>query len=375
MTLPAELDALLRVAVMAGVIFFVVLVLVYVERKVLGHIQQRLGPMRVGFHGILQTPADAIKLLVKEDLTPDSADHWVFRFAPFLVFVPILMMFVTIPFTSAIAVRHLDLGIFYLVAFSTLHIVGLLMAGWGSDNKFALLGGARAAAQLISYELPLAFSILGVALLAQSLNLRSIVELQALIPYLVAQPLGFLIFFIASLAELSRTPFDIPMAESEVVGGPMVEYSGMRWAVFFLAEYANMFATAVLVSILYLGGWVWPFVPSADLMGGFAAEAVGLAWFLIKTFAILFLIIWLRGTLPRLRVDQLMGFAWKMLIPFSFVNLLIAAAAVVYGEAILILNWLAAAGFGYTILAYTKSRVPKPATSLDIARARAAAAD
>src|SRR5207245_2000064 len=167
--------------------------------------------------------------LVKEDRTPETADHWVFRLAPFLVFVPIFMLFVTIPFTGLIVIRNLDLGIFYLVAFSTLHIVGMLMAGWGSDNKYALLGGVRAAAQLVSYELPLAFSILGVALLAQSLNLRTIVELQDPIPYLLAQPLGLVVFLIASLAELSRTPFDIPMAESEVVGGPMVEYSGMRW--------------------------------------------------------------------------------------------------------------------------------------------------
>jgi len=359
MMLLPEVDALVRLAVTAGFVFFIVLVLVYVERKVLGHIQQRLGPMRTGFHGILQTPADAIKLLVKEDLTPESADRWVFRIAPFLTFVPIFMMFVTIPFTADIAVRHLDLGVFYLIAFSTLHIVGMLMAGWGSDNKFALLGGIRAAAQLVSYELPLAFAILGVALIADSLNLFEIVALQTAVPFLLLQPLGLLIFFIASLAELSRTPFDIPMAESEVVGGPMVEYSGMRWAVFFLAEYASMFVTAALVSVLYLGGWLWPYLPSAEVLDGWAARLAGLAWFMAKTFAILYLVIWLRGTLPRLRIDQLMGFAWKMLIPFSFLNILITAAAVVYGEAFLVVGWLATVWFGWSIYRVTRPRPPR----------------
>jgi len=364
MVLLPEIDALLRLTVMAGFVFFIVLVLVYVERKVLGHIQQRLGPMRTGFHGVLQTPADAIKLLVKEDLTPETADRWTFRLAPFMVFVPIFMMFVTIPFTWDIAVRHLDLGIFYLVAFSTLHIVGMLMAGWGSDNKFALLGGIRAAAQLVSYELPLAFAILGVAMIAQSLNLFEIVIQQSVIPFIFLQPLGLLIFLIASLAELSRTPFDIPMAESEVVGGPMVEYSGMRWAVFFLAEYASMFATAALVSVLYLGGWIWPWLPPVDVLDGWAARLAGLAWFMLKTFAILYVVIWLRGTLPRLRIDQLMAFAWKMLIPFSFVNLIITAAAVVYGDGLLLLGWLATVWFGWAVYRITKPRPLAPRTAL-----------
>ncbi|MBI2886411.1 MAG: NADH-quinone oxidoreductase subunit NuoH [Chloroflexi bacterium] len=354
--MPASLDATLRLVVLTAFIFNTVLVLVYVERKVLGHIQQRLGPMRTGFHGVLQTPADAIKLLVKEDLTPTTADRWVFRLAPFLVFVPVFMMFITLPFTRELAVRHLDLGIFYLVSFSSLHIVGMIMAGWGSDNKYALLGGVRAAAQLISYELPLAFAILGVVLLAKTLNLQEVVELQATAPFLVLQPLGFLIFLISSLAELSRTPFDIPMAESEVVGGPMIEYSGMRWAMFFLAEYANLFVTSAVAAVVYLGGWLWPFLPPADLAGGWAAHLVGLAWFMAKTFALILAIIWLRGTLPRLRIDQLMGFAWKLLIPFSFLNLFITAAAAVYGGFLLLLGWVATGGFAYAIYAVSRRR-------------------
>lgn len=354
MTLPPVLDALLRLFIVATVVMLVVLALIYLERKVLGHIQQRLGPMRTGFHGILQTPADAIKLLIKEDLTPLSADRWVFQIAPFLVFVPIFMMFVTIPFTGELVVRHLDMGIFYLVAFSSLHVVGMLMAGWGSDNKYALLGGVRAAAQLVSYELPLAFAILGVVLLSGSLNLREIVALQTHVPFLLLQPLGLLIFLVASLAELSRTPFDIPVAESEVVGGPLVEYSGMRWAVFLLAEYASLFATAAIATAIYLGGWEWPFVPDEGALAGWAARLVGVTWFLIKTLGLIVLVFWLRGTLPRLRIDQLMGFAWKMLIPFSFINLVITAAAVVYGGAILLAGWLATGGFAYAV--YVRSR-------------------
>ena len=349
-----QFDPFFRLFLMLNFVMFIVLVLIYVERKVLGHIQQRLGPMRTGFHGLLQTPADAIKLLVKEDLTPNTADRWVFQLAPFMVFIPIFMLFVTIPFTGDLVVRNLDLGIFYLVAFSSLHVVGMLMAGWSSDNKYALLGGVRAAAQLVSYELPLAFAILGVVLLTGTLNLRVIVEAQGWVPFLFLQPLGVLIFLVAALAELSRTPFDIPVAESEVVGGPLVEYSGMRWSVFFLAEYANLFATAAIATAIYLGGWEWPFQPSSDLLAGWPARVIATVWFLVKTFAIILLVFWLRGTLPRLRIDQLMNFAWKMLIPFSFVNLAITAAAVVYGWALLLAGWLATGGFVY--LVYARSR-------------------
>jgi NADH-quinone oxidoreductase subunit H len=319
-------DPVIRLLVLAAVVFNVVLVLTYVERKVLGHIQQRLGPMRTGFHGVLQAPADAIKLMFKEDLTPNTADRAVFQLAPFLVFVPIFMMFVTIPATAALVVRNLDLGLFYLVAFSSLHIVGLLMAGWGSDNKYALLGGVRSAAQLISYELPLAFAVMGIVLVTGTLNLREIVEGQDKYPYLLVQPLGALIFIIASLAEMGRTPFDIPMAESEVVGGPWVEYSGMRWAIFFLGEYASLFGSCALMVVLYLGGWMVPFLPADSPL----SAPVGLLLFVLKTSALVFGVFWLRGTLPRLRIDQLMDFAWKMLIPFSLLNLVATAGLIVY---------------------------------------------
>ncbi|MSQ15421.1 MAG: NADH-quinone oxidoreductase subunit NuoH [Dehalococcoidia bacterium] len=352
--MPAWIDAAIRVAIMLFFVFNIVMVLIYMERKVLAHIQQRLGPMRTGFHGILQSPADAIKLMVKEDLAPSSADKWVFRSAPYLVFVPIFMMFVAIPFSSSVVIRHLDMGLFYLVAFSSLSIVGMLMAGWGSDNKYALLGGVRAAAQLISYELPLGISILGVALLTQSLRLGDIASAQYPLPFIFAQPLGFVIFITASLAEMSRTPFDIPVAESELVGGPLVEYSGMRWAVFFLAEYANLVATSAIAVLIFLGGWSWPFYALEGV--GWLMQILAVAWFFTKVFALIFVVFWLRGTLPRLRIDQLMTFAWKLLIPFSFVNLLLTAAAVIYGTAILALVWVATACLGYTVYAYARSR-------------------
>lgn len=354
MELPDWLDAFLRVAVMLGFIMTSVLALTWMERKVLARIQQRMGPMRTGPHGIFQAPADAIKLLSKEDIAPATADLWVFRTAPYLVFVPMAMMFVVVPFSSLIVVRHLDMGLFYLVALSSVSIVGMLMAGWGSDNKYALVGGIRAAAQLVSYELPLGFALLGVALIGGSLNLQVLVEQQTLVPYLLLQPLGFLIFLIASLAEMSRTPFDIPIAESEVVGGPLIEYSGLRWGVFFLAEYASIWATAAVTAAVYFGGWTWPFLPSVE--SGFLAQLPGLAWYMIKVIALVYFVYWLRGTLPRLRMDQLMSFAWKILIPFSFVNLLIAAASVVFGVWLLSLGWLATIAMAYVV--YIQSKGP-----------------
>jgi NADH-quinone oxidoreductase subunit H len=313
---PLELG--LRMAAVLGFILFTVLVLIWVERKFLGHIQMRLGPMRTGFHGVLQSPADAVKLLLKEDLMPASADRWVFQLAPLVVALPAFMIWVSIPFTRELVVRSLDMGIFYIVAISALSIVGMVMAGWASDNKYALLGAARSAAQMISYELPLVFSILGVVMVAGSLDLREIVGQQAAVPFIILQPLGFLLFLMAGLAEVGRTPFDIPHAESEVVGGPFIEYSGIRWGFFFAAEYINTFAVAALCALLFLGGWNWPGLPP-------------LVWFLVKTYAVVLVIIWLRATFPRLRIDQLMSFAWKFLLPLAFLNILLNGLYLFYG--------------------------------------------
>ena len=299
-----------------------VLALTWLERKVLARIQMRMGPMRVGFHGTLQPIADAMKLVFKEDILPSWADRRVYWMAPLAVFVPAFLLWVTIPVGEDLVLRNLELGLFYIVAISILSVMGLVMAGWGSANKYAVLGGLRAAGQLISYEIPFIMAILGVAMLAQSLDLTVIVGEQATVANILIQPLGFFIFLTAGLAELGRTPFDIHHAESEVVGGPFVEYSGAHWAVFFLAEYINTFTIAALTVLLFLGGWRWPEMPYAGL---------AVVWFLVKAFAVILVIFWIRGTYPRLRIDQLMAFGWKLLVPLSFVNIIITGIALYYG--------------------------------------------
>ncbi len=331
MTPASVLDALLRVALMFGFVLTTLLILIWMERKVIGHIQQRLGPMRTGWHGWLQSPADVLKLLSKEDLVPRNADQWVYRLAPYVVFVPAFLVFVSVPFTNELLIRSLDLGLFYILAVSSLSIIGFIMAGLGSGNNYALIGGLRAGAQLISYEMPLVIAVLGVVMLTRSLNLAEIVAYQGVVPLVALQPIGFLLFLIAALAEIGRTPFDIPLAESELVGGPVVEYTGMRWGIFFAAEYVSLLGVAALTTVLYLGGWTWPWLPSSDLWGGWAQRLMGLGWFLGKLYAVMIVTMWVRATLPRLRIDQLMSLAWKALIPLAFVNLIVTAAYLVYG--------------------------------------------
>ena len=306
----------------------IVLLLVWLERKVLARIQMRMGPMRVGFHGALQPIADAIKLISKEDILPAWADKLVYWFAPIVVFVPAFLLWVTIPFGKNMVIRSLDLGLFFIVAISVLAVLGLIMAGWGSANKYAVLGGLRAAGQLMSYEINLIMAILTIAILSQSLNLVEIVDKQSQIPNIFIQPLGLVLFFIAGLAELGRTPFDIHHAESEVVGGPFVEYSGAHWSVFFLAEYINTFTISILTVLLFLGGWHWPNIPfSGNLQTILCVFVV-----LIKTILVVSLIFWIRATYPRLRIDQLMSFGWKMLIPMAFINVTITACIIYYDE-------------------------------------------
>ena len=306
----------------------IVLLLVWLERKVLARIQMRMGPMRVGFHGALQPIADAIKLISKEDILPAWADKLVYWFAPIVVFVPAFLLWVTIPFGKNMVIRSLDLGLFFIVAISVLSVLGLIMAGWGSANKYAVLGGLRAAGQLMSYEIPLIMAILTIAILSQSLNLVEIVDKQSQIPNIFIQPLGLVLFFIAGLAELGRTPFDIHHAESEVVGGPFVEYSGAHWSVFFLAEYINTFTISILTVLLFLGGWHWPNIPfSGNLQTILSVFVV-----LIKSILVVSVIFWIRATYPRLRIDQLMSFGWKMLIPMAFINVTITACIIYYDE-------------------------------------------
>ncbi len=284
------------------------LFLVWLERKILGHIQVRLGPMRVGSHGLLQTIADALKLLIKEDIIPLKADRRLFIVAPFIVFIPAFIVYLVIPFSKTLIVKNLDIGIFYIFAIAALFPIGIVIAGWASNNKYSLLGGMRAAAQQISYEVPMLLSVLGVVMVAGTLSTISIIEAQKNVWFILLQPLGFLIYAITMVAELNRIPFDMPEAESELVAGFNVEYSGMRWALFFLAEYSNMFLVSAIAVILFLGGWQGPFLPP-------------LVWFLIKTYLLVLFIIWVRGTLPRIRVDQLMDLGWKILLPLSLLNI------------------------------------------------------
>jgi len=299
-----------------GFLSLVALFLVWWERKVAGHIQQRFGPMLTGWHGWRQTIADAVKLLQKEDIRPDSIDRPVYFWAPVICFVAAFMAYIAIPFGDGLIVADLNIGILFILAITTFTIISLLMAGWGSNNKYALLGGMRSAAQIVSYEVPMVVSVLAVIVFAGSLSMVDIVESQAKIYQwyifrLPFGPLAFAIYLIAATAETNRTPFDLPEAEQELVAGFNVEYSGMKFAMFFLAEFVNMFTVSAIGATLFLGGWQGPFLPSW-------------MWFLIKSLGLVFVFMMFRWTYPRLRVDQLMEFSWKFLIPLAFANLILA---------------------------------------------------
>lgn len=292
------------------------LFLVWWERKVSAHIQQRFGPMRTGWHGWRQTIADAIKLIQKEDITPTTADRAVFYWAPIICFVAAFAVYVVMPFGNGLIVSDLNVGILYVVAVTSFTIISLLMAGWGSNNKYALLGGMRSAAQIVSYEVPMVVTICSVVLFVGSLSMVDIVQSQAQIYqwYIFRLPFGpiaFIIYIITGTAETNRTPFDLPEAEQELVAGFNVEYSGMKFAMFFLAEFVNMFTVSAIGTTLFLGGWQGPFLPSW-------------MWFLGKTLVLVFVLMWFRWTYPRLRVDQLMEFSWKFLLPIAFANLILA---------------------------------------------------
>lgn len=297
---------------------------VWLERKISAHMQDRLGPMRVGgWHGWAQTIADILKLLQKEDIVPTAADKVLFVLSPIVVFVGSYAAFAVIPFSSAYIGSNIDLGLFYLIAVSAVVVIGILMAGWSSNNKWSLFGAMRSAAQIVSYEIPSVLALLSVVMIVGTLNLQTINEMQAgwfwnwlifdKFPFVF---IAFSIFFVASLAEVNRAPFDIPEAESELVAGYHTEYSGMKFALFFLAEYANMFAVSAVAATLFLGGWNSPF---GDFLSG---PLWGVFWFVSKGMFFIFIQMWLRWTLPRLRVDQLMYVGWKVLTPFAFVNII-----------------------------------------------------
>ncbi len=306
-------EAFTMIAGLIGVLVFVVLnalALVWVERKVAGHMQRRIGPKEVGPYGLIQPIADAIKLLVKEILTPRAVDKPLYVIAPILIFVPVLVSFVVIPFDARLVVKDINVGILVILAFSSLTILSILLAGWGSNNKYALMGAVRSIAQNIAYEIPLLLALLPVIMMANSFSLNAIVEAQRGLWFVVYQPVAFVIYFICCVAETNRTPFDLPEAESELVAGYHTEYSGMRFALFFLAEYTNMFIVSAIAATFFLGGYQGPFLP-------------GIVWFLLKAYLVVFVIIWLKWTYPRVRFDQLLNISWKALIPLAFINLLV----------------------------------------------------
>ncbi|WP_062200012.1 NADH-quinone oxidoreductase subunit NuoH [Massilibacterium senegalense] len=287
------------------------------ERKVLGYIQARVGPNHLGGRfGLLQTVADVLKLLLKEDVMPKAVDKPLFIIAPVIAFTPSFMVLATIPFSKELQFADLGVGILYYIAVSGITTVGVVTAGWASNNKFALLGGMRSVAQMISYEIPLVMSVIGVILMTGSLSLVDIVEAQESWAYFILNPIGFIIFLISATAELNRTPFDLPEAESELIAGYHIEYSGFRFAFFMLSEYVYLFAMSALTTVLFLGGWN-P-IPGLDFIPG-------PIWFVVKMSLMVFLMIWFRGTFPRVRVDQLMEFAWKVLLPVALLNIFLTA--------------------------------------------------
>jgi NADH-quinone oxidoreductase subunit H len=325
--IPFLMIVIVLAAVLAGVAYLVLL-----ERKVVAWVQVRLGPMRVGPHGVLQPIADALKLLVKEDITPARADPWVYTAAPIIVLVPALIVFAVIPFgdevslfgaTVPLRITDINVGLLYIVSVASIGVYGLILAGYSSNSKWPLLSGLRASAQLISYEVAVTMTLISVILMSGTLSMVGIVEsqLEAGVWFVFAQPVAFLIFMIGGLAETNRAPFDLPEAEQELVGGFHTEYSGMRFAFFFLAEYANMIVVSAVAVTLFFGGWLSPFPNVAAL--AFLGLVPGWIWFLLKVFVFLFLFLWIRATLPRYRYDQLMRLGWKVLIPLAIANVIV----------------------------------------------------
>ncbi len=313
LVLPCWLSYLVAGLVMVFILVNAVLlgaaVITWGERRLLGRFQNRVGPNRWGPFGLFQPLADLLKLLTKEDLMPDGADRVVFPLVPILMVAPLLLMTAVIPFAQNTALASLHVGVLYFLAVSSVTSVAIFMAGWSSNNRYAMFGAARAVAVLISYEVPVVLSLLGVVMVAASMSLGSIVEAQAL-PFILVQPLAFLVFLAGMSAELNRSPFDVAEAESEIIAGYHTEYSGVKFALIQAAEYGGVGVVAAVAATLFLGGWSGPL-----------SEYLGWLWFLLKTGIVVFLFIWFRATYPRLRIDQIMAFSWKFLLPLSIINL------------------------------------------------------
>ena len=319
--------SVIKVIVVIAALFLMVAYLTWLERKLLGHIQVRYGPMRVGPHGLLQPFADGLKLLFKEDITPAGVNKFIYNLAPLLTFIPAFIIFAVIPFGSKVelfgydidlVVSDFNLGLLYVFAVVSLSVYGIVLAGWSSNNKYSLLGGLRSSAQMISYEISLGLSIIGVLMLSESLSLIDIVQQQDKVFnwFIFRQPLGFVIFVICAIAETNRLPFDLPEADNELVAGFYTEYSSMKFAMFFLGEYGSMINASAMIATLFLGGWQGPWLP-------------GIVWFLIKIGVLLFIYIWFRASLPRFRYDQLMRFGWGILLPLALLNIFITGITVV----------------------------------------------
>ena len=298
--------------------------LVWVERKLLGRMQARYGPNRAGQFGLLQPLVDLVKLVTKEDTVPEGASRGIFLFAPGVVAAVALLIFAVVPFGNAVTlwgkriplvITDLNIGLLLIIALSSISVYGIALGGWASNSKYSLLGGIRGAAQMISYELPLGLSLIPVVMLARSFSLVEITDAQSRFPFILVQPVSFIIFFIAAVAEIKRIPFDLPEAENELGAGYHTEYSGMRFGLFFLGEYITMIILGSLVAVFFLGGWHGPFLPP-------------IIWFLLKVWVIVFILIWFRATFPRLRYDQLMNTGWKVLIPIALLNIIVTGALI-----------------------------------------------
>lgn len=317
--------ATIKICLVIGLLLLVIAYLIWVERKVMAHMQVRLGPMRVGWHGLLQPIADGLKLIFKEDIIPTHASKVLFVLAPVIATVPALMTFAVIPFGDTISIMgysidmvitDVNIGILYILAITSVGVYGVLIAGWSSNNKYSLLGGLRSSAQMISYELSLGLSLIGVLMFTQSLSLVDIVNAQSKYWFVFLQPVGFIVYAISAIAEVNRCPFDLPEAETELVAGFHTEYSSMKFALFFMAEYANIITVSAIAVTFFFGGWRGPFLPP-------------IAWFMIKLALCIFFFIWLRSTYPRFRYDQLMKFGWKVLLPVALANILITGVVMV----------------------------------------------
>lgn len=307
-------------------IFLNALYLIYLERKISAYMQQRIGPNRLGPHGLLQSVADAVKLLGKEDIIPRGADKWVFLIAPILIFIPATMLYAVIPFGKGMIAADLNIGVFYFLAVASTTTIAILMGGWSSNNKYTLLGSMRSVAQMVSYEIPLTFSVLGVVMLAGSLQTSQIVMAQEKVWYVLLQPVAFIIFFIAATAEVNRAPFDLVEGEQELIAGPYTEYTGMRFALFYSSEYAKLVSVSALAVTLFLGGWHGPWLPSW-------------LWFVIKLYIMIFIFMWVRWTFPRIRIDHLLSFNWKVLLPLSLANILVTGVGIKIYQLLTLGRW------------------------------------